>query len=256
MDIEGRGLRDLEVLFGCSWFCRLWVIQELVLSAHAMFYWGLSSIDCNLVGAAVSQLQEGHHEEVSRLKTFNELTRFCHMWNWWRGQWPSDFFEALRLARSSASTDPRDKIYGMLSIPTGDARSDGTPFLEADYRWTTAEVFIAVAAKILLEQQNLDLLSKVQHKDRIPAKLQSWVPDWSNTHGPAPLCDPKRRTSAGEKAVIVVPPFPNVDNVVYRGATSIRGLLLQEVKLVNDQTFDPESDLVDGTFPATFQHLF
>jgi len=114
----------------------------------------------------------------------------------------------------------------MLSIPTGDARSDGTPFLEADYRWTTAEVFISVAAKTILEQPNLDLLSMVQHRDRIPAKLQSWVPDWANTQGASFLCHPKRRTSSGEKAVAVVPPFPNIDNVVYRGATAIRGLLL------------------------------
>jgi len=80
-DIEGRGLGDLEVLFGCSWFCRLWVIQELVLSARAIFYWSLASIDCNLVGAAVSQLQKECPEEVSGLKTYNELTKFCQMWS-------------------------------------------------------------------------------------------------------------------------------------------------------------------------------
>lgn len=101
-------------------------------------------------------------------------------------------------------TDPRDKIYGLLGIPTTQSDPDiGNIFMQPDYTKTTSEVYINCASAIIRHTKSLQLLSYVQHgeieewstgfclsvKDDTLTEVPSWVPRWhhyfSRTLAPA-----------------------------------------------------------------------
>jgi hypothetical protein len=79
----------------------------------------------------------------------------------------------LVITRKFEVTDPRDKIYGLLSLATDSAYLDITP----DYIKPTRDVYMNVARRLIQCMKSLDVLKHVEtlkHDDSLP----SWVPDW------------------------------------------------------------------------------
>ena len=75
---------------------------------------------------------------------------------------------------SREATDPRDKVYGLLGLATG----NDVGLVEADYSCSLWEVFYAVTVRFIERNQNLDILSYLvgERSTRLP----SFVPDWMN----------------------------------------------------------------------------
>lgn len=86
----------------------------------------------------------------------------------------------LQIFRCCEASDPRDKIFALLSIL---ARSEGRqagPILEVDYTKSAQELYIAATNYIIERSGNLDILTHVQDPTltRV-SSLPSWVPDFS-----------------------------------------------------------------------------
>jgi hypothetical protein len=101
----------------------------------------------------------------------------------------------LHRARHLRVTDARDRVFAMLghfSVRTGNAELAG---LQADYKKTTAQVYVDVAVRALTGDSSLITLAAVQHPDLQPGMqgpnqasgqarevdentLPSWVPNW------------------------------------------------------------------------------
>lgn len=89
-------------------------------------------------------------------------------------------FHALLDFRQCQSTDPRDKIYGLLGLIADEA--DGSPVLKVDYEKPIKDVYIQAAKKILRATHDLSLLSASGYSSSSLAKrknIPSWAPVWS-----------------------------------------------------------------------------
>jgi hypothetical protein len=155
----------------CRWFERLWVIQELALSCSAEAYWGSGSIDFMLICWA--SIHVFNLPDV-RPKV-HRCVLICAMWTWGRSAY--SFFDILCTSRFFNTTDPRDKAFGLLGLSATDSDPERSLFIEPDYAMSKAEVYRAVATKLLVENQNVDGLSAVQHGRSVRDDWTSWVPD-------------------------------------------------------------------------------
>ncbi|KAI0802186.1 HET domain-containing protein [Xylaria sp. FL0064] len=116
---------DLQRLFQRSWFTRIWVIQEVVLS-----------------------------REDPNVDTISNIRRSHKRWR----------LDALLMATpvKCHATDQRDKVYALLGLADQSFNTSGThDELLPDYRLSVQEVYIKVANFLLREYQTLSALTLV-----------------------------------------------------------------------------------------------
>lgn len=85
--------------------------------------------------------------------------------------------EVLRASRSQLSSDPRDKLYGILGVLPTHIR-DG---LRVDYDLSTKDVYTEIVEFLIQTTDSLDVICESMHfppNNRSP-NLPSFVPDWS-----------------------------------------------------------------------------
>ena len=169
----------MKWFFSREWFCRLWVIRELNLSATALSYCGNGCADAHLISLVARQLAqiETAHKLLDgesyvynamrmRSRVFSEL---------------SSILLPLHYARSYKTTDARDRVYAMLSIPSF---AHAWAPAKADYTMTSSQVFKAVVETSIRSSKNLLCLSFVQHSGQK-------VPNQYDTTGqPFPALEP------------------------------------------------------------------
>lgn len=162
-------------LFQSPWFQRIWVAQEYALARSTRVHWGTHSFLFNdlinittvfkVVGSAgPNQMTTGVSHVSTMVHCVPGPTR-CQM----------SLLALLRNFRSFHATDPRDKVYAILSLMSKHEGFDITP----DYRLTVEEVYRELVKKYVAATRNLDILVCC-----LPAAsnhaLPSWVPDWTS----------------------------------------------------------------------------
>ena len=186
---------DILGLFRCRWFSRVWVIQEAALAKSATILWGHCEISWEWVGLAAAIVRTNFNrllpsmrhgrdfhgsqeargrptggvnayfiDRVSQSQRYSEPLSFS-------------FRELLMLTRQFGCKDPRDRIFGILGVPTTDQVTEQAPFIQVDYAKSTAEVYHEVARKIIERSSSLSLLSSAQGGPDLD--LPSWVPQWN-----------------------------------------------------------------------------
>lgn len=190
-----------------SYFQRLWIIQEIVLSIHRWLACGDHLISWTVFADAFYRL---HGSGVSRwlMDKFSPpahersdaqaLSDICHQLIRLDGLAHVNGIDqhslwVLEETRSAISYDPRDKIYGMLGLerhipfPTGPRGWHVDISYREDH--TAAKLYHDIAVQILTKQDGfaVELLLNVDHYQSMDG-LPSWVPDWSR---------PRQTTSIG-----------------------------------------------------------
>lgn len=179
-----RGLKCIQAFLDVDWFKRAWTVQEIVLSAGAAVLRGSTCIPWAVVEKACANwqihlntccggdiLSLGLHEfqavqqiaaDVNALSAAR--SRMAHS---------QTLHEVLLDFRSRQATDPRDKIYGVLGLQSGDKVARLIP----DYTRSIREVLISCALEMMRSQRwLLPLFLDLEHAlDDLP----SWVPDWT-----------------------------------------------------------------------------
>ncbi|KAJ4249083.1 hypothetical protein NW762_012415 [Fusarium torreyae] len=175
------------------WFSRTWIIQEVALSGErAWLYYG-DTILC--------------WSDIATALCFASHTDILHQTMRVRGEETSrEVMRATRLARTtaavadsegaglgllwllcnhweSAATDPRDNIYGLLSIARVHELGDPEiPLIIPDYHSDVAMLYQQVAEKFLARLSWLVVIQfagrRTETGGKVPG-LPSWVPDWS-----------------------------------------------------------------------------
>ncbi|KAL1628591.1 hypothetical protein SLS56_005823 [Neofusicoccum ribis] len=139
----------LAPFYGLPWFRRTWVIQEIALARSATLHWGGGGGGrgggASIAWPAVARATDRIIERKARLAPLHALpgVENAHLMGslWWaeRAEAAADArmsFEELFVKTSKLFlvSDPRDKVYGLLGIPTRDADPDeGVLYLEPDY---------------------------------------------------------------------------------------------------------------------------
>jgi hypothetical protein len=95
-----------------------------------------------------------------------------------RGQ-KVDFIQAMTMSRQRKSTDPRDRIYGILGIAAEFDVTNGGVF-KPDYNLTVEEVYASATASVIQARGDLACLTLVCDTTLKNFKnLPSWSPDYS-----------------------------------------------------------------------------
>ncbi|KAH6675326.1 heterokaryon incompatibility protein-domain-containing protein [Plectosphaerella plurivora] len=180
--------RAVTYIFQRAWFRRLWVVQEVMLAKDSLAMLDKYEIRWSVVALAAQLARRAPEvaavvgDDVETYRAIECACKIQHIWSLClcAPYFPFEFHDLLVLTRDMQCQDPRDRIFGLLAIPT--TRSDGK--MEADYGLSAGEVFRRTAVRILETADSLDLLSDCQHEAEMepwlpgPGAYPSWVPQW------------------------------------------------------------------------------
>ena len=166
--IKPRAVADLKALLHLRYFTRVWVIQELLTSPGAII---------PLEGA----------EFIAGPLTARFIEKNDNSWHWSSTSTPwmqyinsrslmqeKGLFNVLKMTRDSYSTDPRDKVFGVLGLVMDNVSLAG---LKPDYSLSSVHIYIGVFAYTLIKLERVEVLICAAG-EMATSPLPSWLPDW------------------------------------------------------------------------------
>lgn len=208
----------VAALFDRPYWRRLWVVQEVFNATKVLVYCGTTIATWDMYRTA-SELFYRHREDIFDL--------LAH----WTDTFPStspdqyshdqvlvyqgpaglpdlrsalnnraSLLEVLCDCRRKLSSDPRDKLYGILGILHPEVRREFRP----DYNLSVKEVYSGIVDYLLATTRRLDVICESIHfpPHTDSHNLPSFVPDWSHNPPVASLRRKYRYSASGsEKAV-------------------------------------------------------
>jgi hypothetical protein len=188
-DIRWNGLKEIYV---CSYWTRLWVVQELVVTRHpdkvlllcgpdkAQFI-HLRILNRNIseIAAAIPRyynrepLDVAFHQLESNGKRVRDIA--VHVESWASPN-AKDISIVRLLSRyyQLHCADPRDKVYALLGVSYIYPEVE----LPITYRIPVHEVYKNLAKYVIEGSKHLDILQYCGYDGENPRMGPSWVPDW------------------------------------------------------------------------------
>lgn len=224
--------RTLYVAFASDWYSRAWCLQEVYATRNPLMLYRNTQIDSDHLSLlcvwTTLKLVKNWHTMYSHASSADRrvLGRILEASQRWlpvglRFSHPASILGPSKKLRA---TDPRDKVYGMLSL------LDGIEPIEVDYKKSVEQVYID--SVLHTAAKGLCVLPHVFHPVKFHASKDwpSWLPRWdiqADKHaGPEELChtvDPLSRPG-GQRQV----PIIDSDLARYR-ILRIKGLLCDRV---------------------------
>jgi hypothetical protein len=169
--------------FRREYFSRIWVIQEVALaSSDPWVLLGDREIRWKRVGLAAAfyhqsglYLARPKRDQSNHVLMMDEYRNTAHD----RKSQRWSLLQLLRRTRKFRSTDPRDKIFALHGLASDICDDNGTPLFEVDYRVAVQVLYRTLAARIIVDRRNLNILSYAGKSAQSIPDLPSWVPDWS-----------------------------------------------------------------------------
>jgi hypothetical protein len=177
--------RALNALLTRDYFWRIWVVQEIASARKAIVCCGSESMSWSSlldIGNVLEKVRESlrdivyedqlaaHFTFMSGGPTILKLTT-SSIAPFLDTKAPA-LSNLLSTHMSKGSTDPRDKVYGLVGIS-----SDRPSFGRIDYERSPRARFIYTARHIIVKTQKLNIICLQQNDDN-QYHLPSWVPDW------------------------------------------------------------------------------
>lgn len=176
-------------LLHLSWFSRIWVIQEVVLSPQdPIILHGPLIYPWHRLEKAAAWLRRngylhknGIPEQLRNVNTMGNLRRQVT-------KWPLNALLSITQIKFRA-TDQRDKIYALLSLAV-ECQSTIPEPLSPRYDISTAQLYQRVARYLLEKGENLAILTRsrgttgsgnpITRQRQHQLEMPSWTPDWSD----------------------------------------------------------------------------
>ena len=162
---------SLNSLLNRTWFCRLWVWQEVFLGRKCAYVTcGYTSVPWECLRKALFLIYRkpkpldllGFGEAISRARHISDLDEQPSL---------QEILESTRYAKCS---DERDRIYGVLNLVAESERLG----IKADYSKRTAEVYRELMLRKSINYADLSLLKSCE-LGSATSEMPSWVPDWA-----------------------------------------------------------------------------
>ncbi len=203
-----ENLRQLMHAPFTPWWQRIWVVQEVVMPSDIIVICGTVSAPWQMFARAASRclthlshccnvyMQEFPRDIINVLKDFchrvldidnlrssrrhgttaitADDTTLASQENRSNRTQRTSLITLLRRFRDRKATDPRDKVYALLSLVE---TSPGRPGLTPDYSLSDSEVYIRAALQSIYESASLSVLS-IDATRKFRQDLPTWVPDW------------------------------------------------------------------------------
>ncbi|KAL7755647.1 hypothetical protein ACKLNR_014174 [Fusarium oxysporum f. sp. zingiberi] len=171
--------------FERRWFSRIWVIQESVLARSAVVQLGPYQISWDWVGIAAAILVHSPFLTPDGSERESIPTEVTNAYLMYRLSASQTYFEPLKfsfaqllqLTRLFDSKERRDKIYGLMGLPTTDSIA-GLIVPDYNEETTTEKIYEDIAWLILESKSPLGFLSGAGTFGRFSSSGPSWIPSW------------------------------------------------------------------------------
>ena len=181
-----RELWSLDALLRRPWFSRLWVWQEIRLAKNnAVVVCGSDNIPWQSLRRAVfcMSLKQGTDNfpkiEFHRLRArLNDIANMSDSESF-RG-----FGNTIRRSAFCGCSDPRDRIYALLSLLNKD---DKGIKIQPDYTKSTGQVYQDLVFQFIEGRGTLELLRHCHLQNDRSAEMPTWVPNWDVANVVEPL---------------------------------------------------------------------
>ncbi|KAH7070744.1 heterokaryon incompatibility protein-domain-containing protein [Paraphoma chrysanthemicola] len=168
-----------------SWWHRIWTVQEVILPSKVTVVVGWLQFDWTTLAAAAHGFFRHQslrcctmYAQTSTLHIFyervDEIER-CRA-DYHRGG-RLNLLSLLNEFRSRSSTDPRDKIFGLLGVVKKDPQYHG---MQADYSLSVELAYRQVFLHLFRESKTMNSLVRPSETGRT-LDLPTWMPDWTAT---------------------------------------------------------------------------
>lgn len=172
-----------EHIVNSAWFTRLWVIQELALSADPWVQCGKRRARWELFSKQILSFQSPKEQAISfqSLIGLNDLrSRFqlSQKADSEPGPFIMELLDVLESTRGSGASDPRDQIYAVLGLIKSKSSKQGS--IPVDYGLTTLQLYEMLSCRHMAYSNDLSILSWIGEPilSKRSSELPSWVPDW------------------------------------------------------------------------------
>jgi Heterokaryon incompatibility protein (HET) len=180
---------DAQRFFRRRWFARLWVLQEVGVSRHALAFCGSKIVDWNWV-VNIPQLLVFRHGNRNIRGSFNKCAPpALRLGTTVQNVASQGILGLLQQTQICQASDPHDRVFAILGLVGEDLRKR----LRADYSKPPEWAFTQVAAWVVESYEDLRILN-YKHPDDLSSNLPSWVPDWNwraLQNAKAPLAEPQ-----------------------------------------------------------------
>lgn len=180
-----RAWTALWAFLNRSWYRRVWIIQEFVVSADVQIYCGDKSMHWEVAFQAIhlvhaSSLLGALFPSVGKdeLRAMFSLVMVPSKLKRLRASYQDGrrdlLLDLLNLSRSSQASEIRDHLFAMLGL----ASDSDSPWLYPDYLEPYRSVLRRYAAIFVEKGQGIDILylAGLEHGCYYP----SWIPDWTS----------------------------------------------------------------------------
>jgi hypothetical protein len=172
---DEKVIKAIYHFFGRSWFRRLWIWQEIWLSSpKSVLLCGKHLILWEVFRNAIFCLFRKTFA-LDRIPFLPDYyLRRDHIYKLCNSDTVTSFLSLAELTTGSQCSDPRDRVYALLSLVPERARFH----IDPDYKKTTLEVYQELFMHHVKQTQSLSILRYCELSE--PRKYQpSWVPDLS-----------------------------------------------------------------------------
>lgn len=163
-------LFDLIFIQGCSWFDRMWVVQELGVSFSPRVVYDGTSMPWECFLRTAYYL---HYTLKLPLPGLPKLTGLERIRSGWTDSKRLPLYSLIRECQYKQASDPRDRVYALLGL-MGDRMN---PLLQPDYTKSIGEVYALTTQHFIFQCGSLDPICGWQTYNR--QDLPSWIPDFS-----------------------------------------------------------------------------
>ncbi|KAK4450885.1 heterokaryon incompatibility protein-domain-containing protein [Podospora aff. communis PSN243] len=170
-------VEELRMMMLSPWWQRVWVVQEMIVSATAIVRYGAFQAPWRMLVSAASAHPPSMlpQESAKVLDHFaRQVQTFEHLRDEWRAAGGAPLLTLLQDFSARRSSDERDKVYALLGIVTPKQRT----LVRPDYLASVPEVYRDTTISLIRHSKALNLWGgDLTRKNRMG--LQSYVPDWS-----------------------------------------------------------------------------
>jgi hypothetical protein len=205
--LEPKCTSAIRSLFLRPWWRRIWTVQESILGPAMSLICGKRQVNADTsCSVAFSYF---HHSSTCCRGFFLKHLKQDDFWDLYEGMdtpyglgmWRKKHYKRrlvflLARFRSRFCLDPRDKVYGLLGLCSGDEKNLIVP----DYSTPVSVVYEHATFKVIERSRSLEVFSQfcprsIKNTGMLASKLPSWVPDWT------------LEMTTDELAVLIVQPY-------------------------------------------------
>jgi Heterokaryon incompatibility protein (HET) len=182
--------KALKGIFTRSWFRRVWIVQEIAVARDAIVVCGPDSMPwrefrkgCDQIERRVRRTSirnpyiDTHFRQCTSIGKSLDISNLSSR----KAQLKRKLLFLLNRFGHFDTTDPRDKIYGLLGLASEVQQPNAeNEKIVPDYNQPTSMVYADLVNFLVSKTRRLDVLRACEGSRKIP-DLPSWVPDWTCT---------------------------------------------------------------------------